>query len=152
MNLFQLPWVCLYLTLHNLRHVMQCLQKLEFNTNTAGLCSDVRDSRGHGLNKTKGVAQCRGDSHLPAAQSSKSTDLSRTFPSFTPSPPVTQRMIHCPSALHLYSCFQTKSNKQTLCCQVADWHCREEKTGFPDKLRKISVWGIRCQNDQRACG
>ncbi len=124
---------------------MQCLQKLEFNTNTAGLCSDVvRNSRGHRVNKTKGVAKFRGDSHLPAAQSSRPHLSQQICPehfllSLRLHPLLSTRsgwMIHCPSALHLSSCFQTKSNEQTLCCQVADWHCQEEKTVFSDKLRK----------------
>jgi len=56
--------VCISHSTEPLSHLKQCPQKLEFNTNTGGLCSDVVGiSRGHRVNKMKGVAKYIGDSH-----------------------------------------------------------------------------------------
>lgn len=146
-----------------LRHLMQCLQKQQFNTNTEGLCSDVGNSRGHRVNKTKGVAKFKGVSHLPAAQSfeasSKSTHLSRTFPSFTPSPPVTQRSSRADDSLPVSATVfplvskQSPMNKRYVAKLLIDIARRRRQFSQTNwESVKISLWGIRCQNDLRACG
>jgi len=80
--------VCISHSTEPLSHLKQCPQKLEFNTNTGGLCSDVVGiSRGHRVNKMKGVAKYRWFTLACSSviqASSKSTGLSRTFPFFTP--------------------------------------------------------------------